>query len=143
MNNSEAQHRIQRIIGNGGSTMSVHEDLDVISREELKEKIDGGDGFELVEVLAKDEYEKFHLPGAINIPGDRLREQAPERIPDKDREIVVYCASPACQASSRAAKLLTDMGYTSVKDYAGGKQHWREGGLPVEETSSRAAEKPA
>lgn len=119
--------------------MSIHEDFDIISRDELKEKIEGEDDFELVEVLSEDQYEELHLPGAINIPGDQLREQAPERIPDKDREIVVYCASPACQASSRAAKLLTDLGYTHVKDYAGGKQHWREGGLPVEESSSRTA----
>lgn len=119
--------------------MSTEHDFDVISRDDLHRKIGQGDDFELVEVLASEEYEKFHLPGAINIPGDQLRDQTPRRIPDKDREIVVYCASPACQASPRAAKLLTDMGYTKVKDYAGGKQHWREGGLPVEEESASEA----
>lgn len=119
--------------------MTIDQDFDIISRDELQEKIQEGDDFELVEVLASEEYEKFHLPGAINIPGDEIREQAPQRIPDKDREIVVYCASPACQASPRAAKLLTDMGYTNVKDYAGGKQHWREGGLPVDASASETA----
>ncbi|MFP3947744.1 MAG: rhodanese-like domain-containing protein [Gemmatimonadota bacterium] len=39
----------------------------------------------------------------------------------------------------RAAKLLAEMGYTNVKDYAGGKQHWKEGGLPVEEASAQPA----
>lgn len=117
--------------------MSLHEGFEIISRDELKEKISRGDDFELVEVLAEDQFEQFHLPGAVNIPGDQLREKAPEVIPDKDREIVVYCTSPACQASPRAAKLLADMGYTNVKDYAGGKQHWKEGGLPVEEPTAQ------
>lgn len=108
-------------------------DYDVISRSELKEKIDQGDDFQLVEVLSPDAYQEGHLPGAINIPGDRIRETAADRLPRKDREIVVYCASPSCRASPRAAGVLTQMGYTNVKDYPGGKEHWREGGLPMEE----------
>ena len=119
--------------------MSLHEGFEIISRDELKEKISRGDDFELVEVLAEEHFEEFHLPGAINLPGDQLRERASEVIPDKDKEVVVYCASPACQASPRAARLLADMGYTNVKDYAGGKQHWKEGGLPVEETAAQPA----
>lgn len=103
----------------------------VISRQELHEWIERDGDFALVEVLPPDSFEEFHLPGAINIPGDSLRERAPELIPDKDKTVVVYCANPACTASDRAAELLTRMGYTDVHDYRGGKEHWKEGGLPV------------
>jgi hypothetical protein len=34
--------------------------------------------------------------------------------------------------SDRAAALLTNLGYNHVFDYRGGKEHWKEGGLPVE-----------
>lgn len=119
--------------------MATENEIQLISRGDLKNKLDRGDDFTLVEVLGEEQFEDFHLPGAINIPGNQLREKAPERIPDKDREIVVYCASPSCEASPRAAKLLMHMGYTNVKDYAGGKEHWREGGLPVESGAPQPA----
>ena len=66
----------------------------VISKEELKAKIDRNDNFMLVEALAPQAYHLVHLPGAINLPPNRVAELAPERLPDKSAEIVVYCASP-------------------------------------------------
>jgi rhodanese-related sulfurtransferase len=67
-----------------------------ISRDELKSKIDNeGDRFLLVETLAPDRYEYAHLPGAINLPPDRIHDLAPAILPNKQAEIVVYCASPA------------------------------------------------
>jgi rhodanese-related sulfurtransferase len=65
-----------------------------ISREELKEKIDRGDDFILVETLAPHAFEHAHLPGAINLPPDLVKELASTVLPDKGAEIVVYCASP-------------------------------------------------
>ena len=107
-------------------------EFDLISRQELREKIDRDDDFHLVEVLPRDSFEEGHLPSAVNIPGEELRERAPAALPDRDAEIVVYCANPSCEASPRAARILTEMGYTNVMDYAGGKEHWKEGGLPLE-----------
>ncbi|MCP9496785.1 MAG: rhodanese-like domain-containing protein [Pyrinomonadaceae bacterium MAG19_C2-C3] len=65
-----------------------------ISRDELKEKIDRGDDFLLVETLAPTAYHHAHLPGAINLPPDQVKEIAPTLLPDKAAEIVVYCANP-------------------------------------------------
>ena len=65
-----------------------------ISREELKTKIDRGDHFFLVETLPKEYYLHTHLPGAINLPPDRLKQMAPTLLPDKSADIVVYCANP-------------------------------------------------
>ena len=65
-----------------------------ISRDELKEKLDRGDKFSLVETLPKITYEHAHLPGAINLPPDQLQQLAGELLPDKHADIVVYCANP-------------------------------------------------
>ena len=65
-----------------------------ISRDELKSKLDRKDNFLLVETLAENAYHHAHLPGAINLPPDRVKEVAPGLLPDKAAEIVVYCASP-------------------------------------------------
>ena len=65
-----------------------------ISRDELKQKIDGKDDFILVETLPRVAYEHVHLPGAINLPSDQVKVLAPKLLPDKNADIVVYCASP-------------------------------------------------
>ena len=64
-----------------------------ISREMLKEKMDRGDDFVLVETLDEEHYEFAHLPGAVNLPPGQIN-QAQELIPDNNAEVVVYCASP-------------------------------------------------
>ncbi len=69
------------------------EERGTISRDELKQKIDRKDNFVLVEALAPEKFRHSHLPGAINIPYDRVRELAPARLPNKNAEIVTYCAS--------------------------------------------------
>lgn len=65
-----------------------------ISREDLQNKIKRGDKFQLVETLPKVAYEHVHLPGAINLPPDDVRDLAATLLPDKHAEIVVYCANP-------------------------------------------------
>lgn len=68
--------------------------METISREELKGKLDRGETFTLVETLAEVAYRHAHLPGAVNLPPDRVRELAPRLLPDKGAEIIVYCSSP-------------------------------------------------
>jgi rhodanese-related sulfurtransferase len=65
-----------------------------ISREDLKAKLDRGDDFVLVETLSEEQYQHAHLPGAVNLPPDRVRELASEVLPSKDADVVVYCGSP-------------------------------------------------
>lgn len=106
--------------------------MDTISREDLKAKLDRGDPFLLVETLPPESYEESHLPGAVNLPPDRIRHDVEELLPDKSRTIIVYCGSPSCDASEKAGRALEEMGYESVLDYAGGKSDWIDAGLPTE-----------
>lgn len=68
--------------------------ISLISRDELKARLDRGDKFTLVEALPPPSYRDGHIHGAINLPSTQVRELAPKRLPDKSAEIVVYCASP-------------------------------------------------
>ncbi|HEY0766178.1 MAG TPA: rhodanese-like domain-containing protein [Pyrinomonadaceae bacterium] len=65
-----------------------------ISRDELKQKIDRRDHFLLVETLPSTAYHHAHLPGAINLPPDQIDQLAPQLLPDKQADVVVYCAGP-------------------------------------------------
>jgi rhodanese-related sulfurtransferase len=93
----------------------------------------------LVEALPEKYWRDWHLPGALNLPHDRVREHAPVLLPDRSAEIVVYCASRTCQNSHIAARVLEQMGYANVAVYPGGKQDWQEAGLAVEGASLAAA----
>ena len=64
------------------------------SREELQSKLDRGGDFSLVETLPEEQYRHTHLPGAVNLPPDAVRESASKLLPEKDADIVVYCAKP-------------------------------------------------
>ena len=77
-----------------GLLVYMEEQFGTISRDDLKQKIDRGDRFYLVETLAENAYQHAHLPNAINIPPDRINELAPKLLPDRNAEIIVYCASP-------------------------------------------------
>jgi rhodanese-related sulfurtransferase len=105
-----------------------------VSREQIKAKLDNSDPVTLVEALPRKYYDKEHLPGAINIPHDEIREMAPDMLPDKEAQIIVYCSNEECRNSSVAAKILHQMGYKNVMKYVEGKQHWLEAGFPVDTT---------
>ena len=66
-----------------------------ISRDELKRMIVDGVKFTLVETLSEMVYQDGHLPGALNLPSDKVKALALTLLPDKNAEIVVYCASPS------------------------------------------------
>ncbi len=78
-------------------------------------------------------YAHSHLPGAINLPASAVDpEIVARRIPHKGTEIVVYCSDPDCDDSLVTAQRLEVMGYTNVRRFPGGKNEWRDAGLPLE-----------
>ncbi|MDH3317734.1 MAG: rhodanese-like domain-containing protein [Gammaproteobacteria bacterium] len=86
----------------------------------------------LVESLPRKYRAKAQIPGALNISHDRVEALAPTLLPDKYREVVVYCASTPCRNSGVAAKTLTDFGYSKVLEYAEGKTDRDAAGYPLE-----------
>jgi len=64
-----------------------------ISTKDLKAKLDGKENVKVVETLAPERYREAHIPGALNIPPDKIKELAPQLLPNKDVEIVTYCSN--------------------------------------------------
>ena len=73
-------------------------------------------GAVLLDVRAPGEYRQGHLPGSVNLPL-ALLDSADEVIPDMDTPVYVYCQSGG--RSRRAAAMLSEMGYSCVKDLGG------------------------
>jgi len=64
-----------------------------ISTKDLKSRLDKKQGITVVETLAPERHREAHLPGALNIPPERIKELAPQLLPNKDAEIVTYCTN--------------------------------------------------
>lgn len=102
-----------------------------ISREELKNELDNGRDLTLIEALPEKYWREAHLPGSIQIDYTEIQEKSESLLPDKERKIVVYCASAECQNSTKAARTLESLGYKEVYEYIEGKQDWTEAGFPL------------
>jgi 3-mercaptopyruvate sulfurtransferase SseA len=75
--------------GNGRLLETEHGEEDLmktITREEIKDKMDRGDDFVVVDTLGAEYYRDSHLPGAINLPLEEV-DRAEEVLPDKEVEI--------------------------------------------------------
>ena len=110
-----------------------------IDRQELKQKMDHPKKFILLEALPAESYHRAHLTGAINLPPEQVHTLAFELMPNKDFEVIVYCAGPACHASEDVARELSEMGYANVRRYIGGKEDWKKAGLPLESDEDKHA----
>lgn len=102
-----------------------------ITRQELAARLDAGEPIVLVEALGPAFYADAHLPGAVNIPPALADALAPELLPDRDADVVVYC-SGTCEMALETARRLDALGYSRLWHYAAGKEDWVEAGLPVE-----------
>jgi rhodanese-related sulfurtransferase len=63
-----------------------------ISTKDLKTKLERKE-VTVVETLAPDRFHDAHIPGALNIPPEEIKELAPQLLPNKDAEIVTYCSN--------------------------------------------------
>src|SRR6476469_7730375 len=92
----------------------VRRDVKTITLEELKARLEqrAAKPFTLVDVREKDEFRAGFIPGAVHVPRGFLEMQAEQKIPNKDGEVIVYCAGGT--RSAFAAKTLAELGYTNV-----------------------------
>ena len=102
--------------------------MNVITREELRRKMERGDEFKLVMTLSALAYRAKHIPSSCHF--ETIAEALAAL--DPADEIVVYCADVYCAASIYAYRRLEQAGYTRVRRYAGGVADWEEAGYPLE-----------
>jgi rhodanese-related sulfurtransferase/DNA-binding transcriptional ArsR family regulator len=99
----------------------------VPAREVLKRLRDGL--VTVLDVRPEEEYLAGHLPGAINVPIEKLAGYL-SKLP-KRKEIIAYCRGPYCLMSFEAVEKLRQRGF-KAKRLQDGYPEWRAAGLPVE-----------
>jgi rhodanese-related sulfurtransferase len=101
----------------------------------VKNRMDRGDKFVLVDVREESEFAKDHLRGAIHLGKGVIERDIEARVPELNTEMILYCGGGF--RSALAADNLQKMGYTNVISMDGGIRDWREKGYPLEAGSQK------
>lgn len=102
---------------------------DWLEPNQVRDMLAKGEKLVLVDVREGDEWRAGRIPDAVHIPRGYLEMQVDERLPDKDAELVVYCAGG--NRSPLAATTLKGLGYSNVRVMAGGYSGWSNLGFDV------------
>jgi rhodanese-related sulfurtransferase len=95
---------------------------------EVEHALRTGERLNIIDVRAKEDFEKEHIPGAKNLPED---EWLSFRGLEKDRLNILYCYSAVCHLGARAAVRFAAAGYP-VMEIDGGFEGWKENDLETE-----------
>jgi rhodanese-related sulfurtransferase len=87
----------------------------------------------VIDARSEEAYEQEHIPGAINIP-HRLMDEATTGNMKKSSLIVTYCDGIGCNASTKAALNMTNLGF-QVKELLGGLDWWKRDEHPTTPTA--------
>jgi phage shock protein E len=69
-------------------------------------------GARVIDVRGVGEFQERHLPGAVNIPLNRLREEISRLAPNKEQPLLLHCLSGG--RSGIGTAMLKKMGYRNV-----------------------------
>ena len=89
-----------------------------------------GENLTLIDVREDNEWAKGRIAGAIHLGKGVIERDVEEAIPDKTKEIILYCGGGFRSALS--ADNLQKMGYGGVVSMDGGWRGWNDAGGPVE-----------
>lgn len=92
-------------------------DFQSITMEEAKKIFETEGDYIILDVRRADEFAEGHIPGAINIANEDIKDTEPVELKDKNQTIYVYCRSG--NRSRQASAKLAAMGYTNIIEFGG------------------------
>ena len=95
----------------------------------VKEWLDSGKKFCLIDVREESEWASGRLPCSIHIGKGIIERDIEQAVPDKNTTLVLYCGGG--YRSALAAESLQKMGYSDVASMDGGWRGWIEAGYEV------------
>lgn len=86
----------------------------------------------LIDARPADAFERFHLPGAINIPVDSTLGQLSNEISKLQdaKEVIIYCQSEGCRWAHTVGNQIVNRGIKNVSIYRGGVNDWQNQSAP-------------
>ena len=97
-----------------------------VTVDEVKDRLERGEQWTLLDVREREEYREGHLENAIPIPRGFLEMRIEETVPDKSAPVIAYCAGGV--RSLIAARTMKELGYENVSSMSGGYTSWKNAG---------------
>jgi len=123
-----AQNQLAELDAVAREYLEGRDEFEPIDRTELLRRMKAGT-VTLIDVRPSEEYEQAHLPGAVCVPLDDVKEFA--RKAPKRKQVVAYCRGPYCVFALKAVAELKKRGINAVR-FEDGVQEWSAAGLPLE-----------
>ena len=102
---------------------------------EVSHALEHGSDIVVVDVRAEEDYQKGHVPGAINLPQDRW--DTYEGL-SREKLNVLYCYAHVCHLAATAAVQFAERGF-SVMEMDGGFEAWQANDLKVDKPAVKGA----
>lgn len=96
---------------------------------ELLQRQAAGETMLVIDVRSPEEFAAGHVPGALNLPHDRITGSEPQLKDWKQKPVVIYCRSGRRSAS--AAGVLEQQGFSRLEHLSGDMQGWEQQGRAV------------
>jgi molybdopterin/thiamine biosynthesis adenylyltransferase/rhodanese-related sulfurtransferase len=100
------------------SSVSLREAADLLAEDAL-----------FLDVREQGEWDLGHVPEAVHLPLGLLEDRVADELPDREREVVVYCAHG--RRSLAALATLRALGYERSRHLTEGFEEWEKSGFPV------------
>ena len=84
----------------------------------------------VIDTRSHESFVTEHIPGAINIPHRSLSEETTAHL-DKEASYVTHCDGIGCNASTKGALRMAQLGF-SVRELLGGLDWWRRDGFATQ-----------
>lgn len=105
--------------------------LYTLSPNDLDSMITNAKDVVIVDLRSAEEYEKAHIPGAVNHPKEKWSLTSPL---DRDKTNVMYCYNQQCHLAMKACLEFARKGFR-VMELEGGWASWKDAGFKIEEAT--------
>lgn len=103
----------------GGSALTPQQVTQKINHEDAK----------VLDIRAKDDFKKGHLPNAINIPARDIQSRMNELEAYKDEPLILICKTGTTAGAT--GSVLAKAGFTKLYKLRGGIMDWQGSNLPL------------
>ncbi|TYK65785.1 rhodanese-like domain-containing protein [Colwellia echini] len=102
---------------------------------DLSEALNNNKNIIVVDARSSEVFQSEHIPTAINIPHRIMNVETTSAL-DKSKLYVTYCDGIGCNASTKGAMKLAELGF-NVKELLGGLDWWLRDGYQTEGDNGR------
>jgi rhodanese-related sulfurtransferase len=99
---------------------------------DLNEMLRAGEKVVVIDARSESAFTHEHIPGAVNFPHRQISRGSTTHL-EQDALYVTYCDGIGCNASTKGALRLAELGFR-VKELIGGIDWWKRDGYPTDST---------